>query len=365
MAEERPTPPESAEELLRRLQRGRVTSRTRASAARTSAARTSAARAFRGANLSVANLRGANLSDANLSTVDLRVANLSDANLRGADLSDANLSNADLVDVSLRGANLVDAKLRGADLRGADLRGANLRGANLGGANLSGANLSSASLHGTLLLQIDLSPLCDADPPVMHFGASTVDFRAIVRSLRSPNLKDFLQRTGMPEVFVEYDVSCALSLETKVFAMLQSTFISYGSPDEPFARKLYEALHRNGVTAFFFAEHAVPGDKLHRMMRKGVNEHDREILVCSRASLDRKGVLNEIEETLARESRDGGAAYLIPIRLDGYVFSGWTPPNPDAAQAVRDRVVADFEGADTDPEKFSAALLRLIAALKK
>jgi hypothetical protein len=83
------------------------------------------------------------------------------------------------------------------------------------------------------------------------------------------------------------------------------------------------------------------------MMRKGVNEHDRVILVCSKASRDRKGVLNEIEETLAGESRDGGAAYLIPIRLDGYVFSGWAPPNPDTAQSVRDRVVADFEGADT------------------
>jgi hypothetical protein len=169
----------------------------------------------------------------------------------------------------------------------------------------------------------------------------------------------------MPEVFIEYDVSCALSLETKVFAMLQSTFISYGSPDEPFARKLYEALHRNGVTTFFFAEHAVPGDKLHRMMRKGVNEHDRVILVCSKASLDRKGVLNEIEETLARESRDGGAAYLIPIRLDDYVFSEWAPPNPDTAQSVRDRVVADFEGADADPAKFDAGVRKLIAALKK
>src|SRR5262249_1228627 len=126
------------------------------------------------------------------------------------------------------------------------------------------------------------------------------------KSLRSPNLKTFLQRTGMPEVFIEYMVECAESLNGSIIRkMLQSTFISYGSPDEEFARKLYEALHRNGVTTFFFAEHAVPGDKLHRMMRKGVNEYDRVILVCSRASLDRKAVLNEIAETQAREARDG------------------------------------------------------------
>jgi hypothetical protein len=47
---------------------------------------------------------------------------------------------------------------------------------------------------------------------------------------------------------------------------LRSTFISYGNPDEACARKLYEALHGNGVTTFFFfREHAVPGEKLHRM----------------------------------------------------------------------------------------------------
>jgi hypothetical protein len=89
------------------------------------------------------------------------------------------------------------------------------------------------------------------------------------------------------------------------------------------------------------------------------------ILVCSRASLDRKGVLNELEKVLEREARDGGTSYLIPIRLDDYVFTGWKPPNADLAQAVRDRVVADFEGADTDDAKFNEGLCRLIAALKK
>ena len=66
---------------------------------------------------------------------------------------------------------------------------------------------------------------------------------------------------------------------------------------------------------FFFAEHAEPGEKLHRTMRKGVNEHDRLILICSMASLDRKGVLNELEEILTREARDGGASYLIGGRM--------------------------------------------------
>jgi uncharacterized protein YjbI with pentapeptide repeats len=420
MAEERPEPPESAEELLRRYATG---ARDFAGADLRGADLRGAdlhGADLRGADLHGADLSGADLSGADLSGADLPKANLTDANLsgarlsgaslteahlRGANLSGARLSGAVLTEAHLRGASLIGTDLSSTDLRRADLIGGNLSGANLSGAHLNGAslrgadlngaNISNANLHGadmsevdlsqanlsranfrganlggarlaqTILLGIELSPFCDTNPPVVHHDASSVDFRSILMSVGSPNLKDFLQRTGMPEVFIEYDVSCALSLETKVFAMLQSTFISYGSPDEPFARKLYEALHRNGVTTFFFAEHAVPGDKLHRMMRKGVNEHDRVILVCSKTSLDRKGVLNEIEETLARESRDGGAAYLIPIRLDGYVFSGWAPPNADTAQSVRDRVVADFEGADTDRAKFDTGVRKLIAALKK
>lgn len=99
-------------------------------------------------------------------------------------------------------------------------------------------------------------------------------------------------------------------------------------------------------------------------MVNGVNEHDRVILICSKASLDRKGVLNEIEETRTRESRDGGETYLIPIRLDDYVFSGWKPSRADIAQAVRDHVVADFEGTMTDQTKFDAAFSKLLRALR-
>ena len=154
----------------------------------------------------------------------------------------------------------------------------------------------------------------------------------------------------MPEVFVEYMIDCARTLDPKgVFRMLQSTFISYGGPDTAFAQQLNDALLKNGVTTFFFAKDAVPGKKLHRLMREGVNEHDRVILVCSQASLDRPGVLNEVTETLQREARDGGKEYLIPITLDDYVFTGWKPEDPGIAQAIKDRVVADFPWGGRGP----------------
>ncbi|WP_438026351.1 toll/interleukin-1 receptor domain-containing protein [Sorangium sp. So ce233] len=328
---------------------------------------------LQGANLSRANLCRAALHHSSLEGADLRGAlllgiglwdaNLQRANLQGADLRYARLQRANFQDADLSGAQLQSANLQGANLRGAKFLGTNLEDANLQGTDLHGADLRHACLHGTLLLNVDLTPLCTAVPPVSHGGPSYVDHKAILRSLRVPNLKDFLIRTGMPAIIVEQMVECAIALEST--AILQSTFVSYGAPDEPFARKLYEALHRNGVTTFFFPEHADPGEKLHRMMRKGVNEHDRVILICSRHSLDRKGVLNELDEILAREARDGGASYLIPIRLDDYVFTGWKPKNADVAQAVCDRVVADFEGADEDEAKFQAGLQKLIRALRK
>jgi hypothetical protein len=152
--------------------------------------------------------------------------------------------------------------------------------------------------------------------------------------------------------------------------MSQSIFISYGAPDEAFAQRLNDDLKKNGITTFFFKDNAVPGQPLHRVMRDGINDHDRVLLVCSKASLTRSGVLNEIEESLRREARDGGAHYLIPVRLDDYIFSPdlvseWEKHGKKhVALAIRDRVVADFRKTKNDATKFDAALAKLVAALK-
>lgn len=318
-----------------------------------------------GCDLWAADFRGADLRGASLNQSQLTAANFGGANLQDAGFPDAVLNNANFEGVDLRNVRMHGTSLRGANLANADLRGAMLGRADLTGANISNARCDGVRLDGTLLVDLDITPL--ATSSVVHAGPSFVDDRTVVHSLRAPGLKEFLQRVGMPEVFVEYMIDCARSLSPGgVFRMLQSTFISYGGPDTDFAQKLYEALHRNGVTTFFFPVHAVPGKKLHRTMYEGVNNHDRMILICSQASLDRPGVLNEIEKVLERETRDGGKEYLIPIRLDDYLFSKkWKPANADVAQALRDRVVADFRSADSDDAKFNEGLLRLIAALRK
>jgi len=144
----------------------------------------------------------------------------------------------------------------------------------------------------------------------------------------------------------------------------QSAFISYGAPDQAFAMRLNKALNDRGVRTFFFLIDSVPGEKAHNIMRKGVNAFDRTILVCSQQSLERMGVLNELDLVLSRESREGGSNRLLPITLDRYVFEGWRPVDGYLKTAILDRSVCDFISVDNDDSKFEAALETVLSALK-
>lgn len=298
-------PPESAKELLDRYAQGE--------------------RDFAGALLMGADLEGANLRGANLRHANFQMAKLSGADFQGADL---------------REANFQLAWFGGAIFRLADLRGAVLDEFNGFPSNLKDCRIA---LGNRWVGRWDVQKLL----AWYHLGAVITDLETLTPQERAL-LTDTVPATE----------------QHKGSSMLQSTFISYGAPDTAFAQRLNDALLHHGVTTFFFAKDAVPGQKLHRLMREGVNQHDRVILVCSKASLDRSGVLNEITETLQREARDGGKEYLIPITLDEYVFNGWSPGDPGIAQAIRDRVVADFRGTETDSIKFEERLRKLIAALR-
>lgn len=144
---------------------------------------------------------------------------------------------------------------------------------------------------------------------------------------------------------------------------MKTVFISHGGPDEGFATRLERELLRFGAKTFMFQRHAEPGKKLHRVMRDAINEFDRVVLICSKSSLDRPGVRNEIEEALQREAREGGKAILIPITLDDYVLKDWAPDYPGLAQAIRDRVVADFQNALHDDRALRDGVFRLLQAL--
>jgi len=98
---------------------------------------------------------------------------------------------------------------------------------------------------------------------------------AVVSALRAAGIESFLRRAGVPEIVAADMLSCARSLDPEsLFSLMQSTFISYGGPDEAFARRLNDELFANGVATFFFAKDAEPGKKLHAVMRDGVNSYD-------------------------------------------------------------------------------------------
>jgi len=144
----------------------------------------------------------------------------------------------------------------------------------------------------------------------------------------------------------------------------ESVFISFGGPDHEFAQAISAALTRRGVRTFLFSEDAIPGQKLHRMMSDGIESHDRVLFICSRSSLSRAGVLNELERTLEREAREGGSDVLLPITLDGFVYGEWAPERADLARQVRSRVLLDFSGIRDSPTEFERLVTRLLVALR-
>ena len=142
----------------------------------------------------------------------------------------------------------------------------------------------------------------------------------------------------------------------------KSAFISYGGPDEAFARRLYEALLDKGVHVYYFPESSIPGRRLHRTMNDAVHDYDVVISVCSEAAVIRPGWLNELEQTLAREAREGGAELLIPVLLDDFVLARWEPERRDLARQIQARVAADFRGHG-DVAVFDRQVDRLLVAL--
>jgi hypothetical protein len=128
---------------------------------------------------------------------------------------------------------------------------------------------------------------------------------------------------------------------------------------------LYDSLKAHQVVTFFFPESATFGQRIESEVYFKLKEHDRVLLICSRNSLDRPGVLHEIRETLDREARDGGATYLLPIMLDDYVLKDWKNTHPELAERIGRRIIGDFRRTKRDKVAFDSAITRLLKALRK
>lgn len=322
----------------------------------------------------LADLRGASFRDASMRHVILYGALLNGADFASADLTGASLRLAyahgarffytDFTHADLSLADFMRSSFISTILTNSNMKFASLRYCDFTGMDLGGARMTGVKLDGTHFVDTDIRTLCSA-PRITHHSPSSIDPRCIMRSYTHPGLQQFLIDCGVPPIFSTYMVDCARTIvEPLLHRLMQSTFISYGGPDERFVRRIYDALRANEVTTFFFPETAQVGARINDEVFRQLQQHDRVLLVCSKHSLNRPGVINEIQETLDREARDGGATYLLPVMLDNYVLSGWRTAHPTLAERIGRRVIADFRGTRSNPAAFEKAMNRVVDALK-
>jgi hypothetical protein len=212
-------------------------------------------------------------------------------------------------------------------------------------------------LEGEYAFQADTPQSLAMGFGVYTFFPDTVKIEEILRKIVS----DFEYLAGYTRKILETKPPKAPILGT----FMQSTFISYGGPDEDFARRIYDSLKKMGVVVFFFPETAQLGERIDAEVFKRINDHDRVLLICSKDSLKRPGVTHEIRETLDREARDGGATYLLPITLDNYVFEEFKERHSDLAERLSRRIIGDFRGAKNSRMVFQKAMRRIVETLAK
>ncbi len=323
-----------------------------------------------GAKLEEANLKGANLKGANLTGAQLRDAILIGATLSGANLTGVNLSRANLIGAKLRradlfGANLLKAKLRRADLFGANLIETNLAKADLIEASLYGANLNGANLQVAVLLETNLSNVNLSNAKnlnsCIHYSPSTLDHRTLIKSGNLPEV--FLRGCGLPESLIEYYPSL-LNQPLNFY----SCFISYSHADKSFARRLHDALQGKGIRCWLDEHQLLPGQDIHDEVDRGIRLWDKLLLCASENSLTSWWVDKEINTAFEKEielTKEQGSKIraLVPLNLDGYLFSGeW---KSGKATEVKSRVAADFTGWETDNQKFEDAFDRLVKSIQE
>ncbi len=146
-----------------------------------------------------------------------------------------------------------------------------------------------------------------------------------------------------------------------------SCFISHNHADKSFARRLGDALQSRDIRCWLDEKQIRPGDDIHDEVDRGIRLWDKVLLCCSRYSLTSWWVDNEIAKAFAKEQalmkeRTKKISVLIPLDLDGYLFSGtW---DSGKASQVKERLAADFTGWETDSQKFALQVEQVVRALR-
>jgi hypothetical protein len=246
-------------------------------------------------------------------------------------------------------------------LKGIDLREANLVGANLSHVLLGDAKFERAIVGSTIFGSVDLSS-CSGLESVNHVAPSTLGVDSIIRSKgQIPEI--FLRGVGLPDEWITF-------IPSLVWDGIQffSCFISYSSADKRFALRLYDALQAKGIRCWLDEKQLLPGDDISRELERGIHLWDKFLLCASKNSLTSWWVEDEIKTTLEKEralrkEREKPVRKLIPLNLDGYMFTDQWDLGV-LANEIRSRVAANFQGSETNKQNFDIQVDRVIKALR-
>jgi hypothetical protein len=131
-----------------------------------------------------------------------------------------------------------------------------------------------------------------------------------------------------------------------------------GPKEESRALDVTQALATRGLTPFFFppSAHRTKSARQFRVLRRGLAEHDFVLLLCAKSTLERPGVVAELQHILAQER---GENILVPVAMDDYLEEWECHQAPDLPAIVRARVMARLADMWNSDRAFSQALSQL------
>ena len=351
-------------------------------------------RSFYELNLTQTDLSAANLSEswcqsvrfvgASLKKADLTYSKLTHADLSGADLREADLSNAQC-SASFAGADLRQSKLASADFWGANANRANFERAEavqtefhyadltesrfkrtdftwakILRCDCTRTNFAGAYFRRTSFVESDLSTAIGLDK-AEFLGPVSIDFDTLFQSHCNLDQR-FLRLSGLTDDIIAYLPSLLASALN-----FHSCFISYSHRDKAFASLLHERLHTEGIRCWLDEHQLLPGDDLHEGIDRGIRLWDKVLLCCSKSSLTSWWVDSEINRAFQKEAqlmeeRGKKVLALIPLNLDGYLFS--EEYQSGKKSEINGRMAGNFAGWERDDVLFERELRKVVRALK-
>jgi hypothetical protein len=283
--------------------------------------------------------------------------------LQRVDLSGADCSNATMVGAVFSEETLVAVDFRNADLRDAVFVRTHFVRCNFDGADLTGARLMSTCFSNCRALH--RAKGLDA---LEHVGPSSLDARTLRMSVAHMPTTVLLAMG-----YTEREITTLRGLYERERAFY-SCFISYARADHAFASQLRKRLLKKNISCWQDVFDMKGGSQWRGQIYDAIEKHDKLILVCSRESVARPAVVEELLEAIDRE-RATRTQKLFPVRLDDYVLSGeletlardkvatgeW---RENWIQYVRAYHIPDFTNWQK-PKVFTREFDKLVEALKK